>query len=195
MAWVRLATSYRHSVSSHSLHLFRLLTVSPPSPLCPLGAAAETSTSLPSYPSSTLATSADSLPFVQGAKIHPMSSPESQVLEPPRPPRSPAVWSTSLSAFDNAYGSIATGSPSTIRPSTAGPRFRVPTHPVRVHVRGYHARCRPRHLRLTINASAFVHPDPLTDIPSGRRKLSVICAGDPGAHAEPRVDVGCGEHD
>ncbi|RPD60488.1 hypothetical protein L226DRAFT_522256 [Lentinus tigrinus ALCF2SS1-7] len=84
---------------------------------------AERGTSLPSYPSSTLTASVPSLPFIPEAKLHHAPSIAfsiPQAPEPPPPPRSPAVWSTSPSAFDNAYGSIVAGCPSTTCPSTSG---------------------------------------------------------------------------
>ncbi|RDX52172.1 hypothetical protein OH76DRAFT_195713 [Lentinus brumalis] len=74
------------------------------------------STSLPLYASSTLAASVVLLPVVPDAKLHhapSLPSSISQAAEPPPPPRSPAAWSTSPSAFDNAYGSIVAGCPFT----------------------------------------------------------------------------------
>ncbi|RDX52162.1 hypothetical protein OH76DRAFT_195279 [Lentinus brumalis] len=82
--------------------------------------------SLPSYASSTLAASVVSLPVVPDAKLHhapSLPSSISQAAGPPPPPRSPAAWSTSPSAFDNAYGSIVAGCPST----TASARSRATT--------------------------------------------------------------------
>ncbi|KAI0692592.1 hypothetical protein C8T65DRAFT_745097 [Cerioporus squamosus] len=76
-----------------------------------------TSSSLPSYPSSTLAGSGEAAhPFLPGSKLHSASSLSSDLHGAdslPRP-RSPTAWSTSPSAFDNTYGSIAAAYPSTV---------------------------------------------------------------------------------
>ncbi|KAI0696754.1 hypothetical protein C8T65DRAFT_30575 [Cerioporus squamosus] len=85
---------------------------------------ADPGTTLPSYPSSTLAASVPSFPFIPAAKLHhsPSLSSLSRAPECLPPMHSPAVWSTSSSAFDNAYGSIVAGCPSTTCPSTSGSR-------------------------------------------------------------------------
>ncbi|TFK84957.1 hypothetical protein K466DRAFT_207215 [Polyporus arcularius HHB13444] len=71
-----------------------------------------TSTSLPSYPSSTL----DAQPFLPGSKLlaTPSLSSGSHGADSLAPPRSATAWSTSPSAFENAYGSIAAAYPSTV---------------------------------------------------------------------------------
>ncbi|RPD60492.1 hypothetical protein L226DRAFT_387022 [Lentinus tigrinus ALCF2SS1-7] len=68
-----------------------------------------TSTLPPSYPSSTLTVpaSAESAP---NTKLRASSSLSSGSHAPPPQSRSPTAWSTSPSAFDNAYGSIVASS-------------------------------------------------------------------------------------